>query len=186
MIIQKWRKKQMSFLRINMCFLISICIISSCTSKYQNALKCDDIEDNEMLSSFLFKADSNDIDSASVLFVPNALEIASVACSYMHPENTSLKVSISNRQFLDSLKLLIETLVPNKNDSLHVSSDINCKIFFHNNTTVELNLGAFFGTCYCGVIMKDNIQLNRLIKREIGFYKFYSRSNQRVFNQLRI
>ena len=176
----------MSFLRINMCFLISICIISSCTSKYHNALKCDDKIKNVMFNCYLISADSNDIDSASVLFVPNALEIASVECSYMHPVNTSLKVSISNRQFLDSLKSLIETLVPNKNDSLHVSSDINCRIFFHNNTTAELNLGAFFGTCYSGKIMKDNTQLNRLIKREIGFYKFYSRNNQRVFNQLKI
>ena len=73
----------------------------------------------------------------------------------------------------DSVLLLIEKNL----NKLEVSDDqssydviIVCKIIRKNGESEELLLGSSWGTTLNGKRMKDNVELNYLIKSEIGFY----------------
>lgn len=112
-------------------------------------------------------------------------KILKIEVDFLHPITcspiTTTKEDVTDFEFRfvskingdNSSLFLIERNLKNlKIENNQSTYDINivCKIYYNNGKIDELLLGSFWGTTLNGKRMKDNLDLNYLIKNEIGFY----------------
>lgn len=111
--------------------------------------------------------------------------ILKIEVDFLHPITSSpitiTKEDITENEyrFISEIKgnnsslILIEKNLKNleiDNDQSKYNIIIVCKIYYNNGIIDELLLGSYWGTTLNGMRMKDNFDLNYLIKNEIGFY----------------
>lgn len=165
MIIQKRNNKQINtwtrIINVNKTVVIIIFILTVLT------VSCHNAKENRIMT-------------ANVLYLPGAFDIRSDDnCGYPYSYQLSIDTTINSQSVLDSISALLLEMESLKEPEFSVQVRIRCALVRADGDSLILCLGMTHGTCINKVIMEDNLELSRLIKKHIGYYEHFPVKDQK-------
>ena len=146
-----WRA-EIKTISIKFCFLIIVAL----------TIGCKNVKENKIIK-------------ANVVYLPGSWDIEGEDnCRYPSFIQSSIDTIITSQDVLDSTLILLSELQPMKDPKYSVLVRISCILHKDNGDSLILNLGMFDEVCVNYTIMENNIQLSRLIKRNIGYYEHFA------------